>query len=69
MTDVCWRCNQPILEDQPRYTVGEWKDPPQFCHYDCHDKASTDLRGALSNVKVTADKAIALIERLKRERQ
>ena len=49
-SDICSICHKPIVDGEARYTLGEFKDPPVFKHYECHqdqnDKLDRDLRRA-----------------------
>lgn len=64
--NICHRCGQPVLEGQPRYTLGEFRDPPEFCHYDCKKRDDDKLSADLKNFKANCDKALALVEALRR---
>lgn len=64
--DICHRCGRPILEGEPRYTLGEFRNPPQFSHYDCKEREDQDLKNRLSNFRATTDRALETIERLRR---
>ena len=67
MTDVCWRCRKPILEGEARYTLGEFKDPPEFCHYDCKDADDKKLKTDLENFGKKVDAAQELLRRLRKD--
>lgn len=39
MNDICTGCGKPIIPNvEARYTAREFRDPPEYWHYDCWQK-------------------------------
>lgn len=62
MTETCWRCRQPILPDEPRYT-GE---PERYQHYECYERAHRELDEALARGPELVKRAQALLTEVRR---
>lgn len=67
MTDTCHRCGLPILEGEARYTAGEFRNPPRFCHYECKERADKELDESFVRFRKTVDKALGIVARLKKD--
>lgn len=60
--EICKTCGRPILEDEGRYTLGEFQDPPVYQHYSCYagqraafDRSVEDFDRAFARAKLLMD--------------
>ena len=49
--DICTGCGKPIIpNEEARYTAREFRNPPEYWHYDCFqkivDKEDAEMRSA-----------------------
>lgn len=62
----CRYCHLPVLPDQPRYTVPEFLDPPEFAHYDCHEARVASHRSDVQRMRDLADDMTGTLRALKK---
>lgn len=62
----CRVCGLPVLTGQPRYTVPEFLDPPQFCHYDCHEASRARVRTDAQRMRDLAEEMTGTVAALRR---
>lgn len=62
----CRVCGLPVLAGQPRYTVPEFLDPPQFCHYDCHEAERASVRPSIERIRELSEDMTGRLRALRR---
>lgn len=67
MTDICRICGKPVLDGEARYTLGEFKDPPEFCHYDCKDANDQKLKQDFKDFDSKIKDAQETLRRLRKD--
>lgn len=64
---ICRKCGLPIAEGEPRYTAGEFSDPPEHCHWECHQKVVDAWEQAKANFDQAHRRALCALDKLRRK--